>query len=342
MTNLNSISRTITVKTSITRFIALIIIVFGYSTSGNSLNAKGTPKVEASNNIISKNISNATFSKIEVLGPHSIEYSQSKDNKCKVSVTGPDNIVALLDIKIENGKLKVSYKDEIKINLNGNDLTIFASSPSIDEAKLTGSGDIIFRTNVFCGDLNLLLSGSGDIKTSDIKCSKLNVGLLGSGDISLSSKTSADNASLNLSGSGDINVNELTTKNVQASLNGSGDIEISQVSTGNLHTNLSGSGDIRIEGIKSIEVKASLSGSGDMTLSGNTRNCVLKLQNSGAINAKTLLSENTIANLFGSGSISCHASNSVETTINGSGDIDLYGSPKNVKASGKSPAFLKK
>lgn len=335
-----SIFKIAIIAISSAKLIAMVLIAAGLLTSC-SLSVNGFKGTTASNNIISKDISTADFSKIEVIGSTEVEYSQSADNKCKVSVTGPDNIILLLDIRIENETLKVSYKDKSNINLNGKILTIYASSPSISDARLTGSGDIIFSTNVLCKNLWLQLTGSGYIKTKNIKCDNLNVNLSGSGDIKLEYQTFANNTSLKLSGSGDIGVRELATKTVHAALEGSGNLEVSQVLANDVYTSLSGSGDIRIKNIKATGLDASLSGSGDIKLNGNVQSCALNVLNSGTISADKLYSVNTVANLSGSGYISCNATNTVATSINGSGNISVSGKPQNIKSTGKKGPSLK-
>ena len=335
-----SIFKIALITISSAKLIAMILIAAGLLTSC-SMSINGFNGITASDNIISKDISNADFSKIEVTGSPKVEYSQSPDSQCKVSVTGPDNIIELLDIRIENGTLKVSYKKNTNIKLNGKAITIHASSPKINAARLTGSGDIIFVTNILCENLGLQLSGSGDITTKSIRCNKLDAVLSGSGDVELNSQTFANSTSLKVSGSGDISVKELATKTLYAILEGSGDMEISQVLANDIYTKLSGSGDIRIKGIKATGLDASLSGSGDMKLSGDVQSCALNLNNSGAISAEKLHSENTIASLSGSGYISCNATNTLATTINGSGNISVSGKPQNVKSSGKKAPSLK-
>lgn len=322
------------------KLIAIILIAAGVLTSC-SMSINGFNGITASDNIISKEISKADFSKIEVTGSPKVEYSQSAGNKCNVSVTGPDNIVDLLDIRIEAGILKISYKPNTGIKFNGKPLTVYASSPSISNAKLIGSGDIIFNTNLICENLGLTLTGSGDIKTKSIKCDKLDVNLAGSGDIKLNSQTMANTANLRLSGSGDIAVNELDAKTVHTTLEGSGDLDIARISANDIYSNLSGSGDLKIKGIKATGLDAHLSGSGDMKLYGNVHNCALNLNNSGSISANELYSVNTIANLSGSGYISCYATNTIATSINGSGDISVSGKPQSVKSTGKRATLLK-
>lgn len=340
MFNKKSIFKIALIAISSAKLIAMILIAAGLLTSC-SMSINGFNGITASNNIVTKDISNADFSKIEVIGSPKVEYSQSENGKCKVSVTGPDNIITLLNIRIENGTLKVSYKENTNINLSGKTLMIYASSPSISEATLRGSGDIIFNTNILCENLDLQLSGSGDITTKSIKCNNLDAALSGSGDIKLNFQTFANSASLKVSGSGDMTVRELAAKTVYARLDGSGDLEISQVLANDIYTKLSGSGDIKIKGIKATGLDASLSGSGDMKLNGDVQSCALNLRNSGAISADKLHSENTIANLSGSGYISCHATNTVATTINGSGNISVSGKPHNVKSSGKKAPSMK-
>jgi hypothetical protein len=97
---------------------------------------------------------------------------------------------------------------------------------------------------------------------------------------------------------------------------------------------LSGSGDMDVLDIRANSVSGQLDGSGDMTLSGSARNATLVLNRSGELSARKLDAENVTAHVNGSGEISCTATKTLETNIQGSGEISYKGNPS-IRSTGK-------
>ena len=121
-------------------------------------------------------------------------------------------------------------------------------------------------------------------------------------------------------------------------VNGSGDLSISDgCDCTTIVTNLNGSGNLYIQGIATTNVTASLSGSGDMRILGKSDSADIKLSRSGDLDAGNLVCRTVSAKVTGSSDLTCHASESVNTDITGSGEITVKGNPKHVQSQGKKP-----
>lgn len=117
------------------------------------------------------------------------------------------------------------------------------------------------------------------------------------------------------------------------SVSGSGDIFFK----GGIHTNalklrVSGSGDM----LGAVEVKtleSSISGSGDMKLSGHAESSSVRVVGSGDFTARNLLTVYTAVHVSGSGDADINASDKIDASVAGSGDIHYTGGPKHVSSS---------
>lgn len=297
-----------------------------------------TNRVKASGTYETKNIKIGNFDKIKLLGSPTVIYTQSAGNKSTLEIYGSDNVIDLVDCKVTDGTLIVSFKKRTSVEFGKQGrLKIMASSPALKDVHLQGSGDVILDGKLKSDNLSLTLQGSGDITASDVDCDNdLSVTLQGSGDVSIKNKVKAGDVALNLAGSGDIDVNNLTARTTAATLQGSGDLKVKGANTiGNLAASLSGSGDLDITGIKGDQVKAELNGSGDLKVEGSTRLAMLTLRNSGDLDAKKLKATDVDATVNGSGSISCYVTGTLKCNISGSGDIGYKGDPANVHATGR-------
>jgi hypothetical protein len=115
-------------------------------------------------------------------------------------------------------------------------------------------------------------------------------------------------------------------------LTGSGDVFFKEgIHTNTLKLRVSGSGDMS----GSVEVKnleASISGSGDVKLSGRADNSTVSVGGSGDYSGRNLVTVNTAVRVSGSGDASVNASNRVDASVSGSGDIRYTGGAKSVSS----------
>lgn len=154
-----------------------------------------------------------------------------------------------LVIRTERTNLRF-FKSEIKIHI---------TMPDIEGLAISGSGDIKTITPVVTGDLNLKISGSGDITIPDLMLKSLYAAISGSGDIAISGQGIASEANVKISGSGDVMLKGVRFQNADISIAGSGDayVELSE----NLKARVAGSGDIVYSGNPLVDAKVSGSGS---------------------------------------------------------------------------------
>ena len=111
-------------------------------------------------------------------------------------------------------------------------------------------------------------------------------------------------------------------------VSGSGSItsKSTLIDTDGIEFKVSGSGDINSLADAPV-ITAEVSGSGTLKLAGRTKDFNCSVGGSGDLKCKELLSENTIANVSGSGTAHVFASVSLDAKASGSGDIYYSGNP---------------
>jgi hypothetical protein len=116
-------------------------------------------------------------------------------------------------------------------------------------------------------------------------------------------------------------------------LTGSGDVFFREgIHTNTLRLRVSGSGDMSGT-VDAKTVETSISGSGDVKLSGRADNSTVSVGGSGDYSGRNLVTINTAVRVSGSGDASVNASNRVDASISGSGDIRYTGGAKSVSSS---------
>lgn len=117
------------------------------------------------------------------------------------------------------------------------------------------------------------------------------------------------------------------------SVTGSGDIFFKEgISTNSLKLSVTGSGDM-VGKINVKKLESRISGSGDMSLSGRADESSVSVVGSGDFKARDLVTVNTAVRVAGSGDATVNASNKVDASVSGSGDIHYTGGAKNISSS---------
>lgn len=237
--------------------VAMALLTFS---SGN-VEAKS---VKASGRYVTKEINAESFAAIKLIGSENILYSQSTNGKSSIKVYASDNVMDLLDIRVENGTLVVNYKKNTTI-WGKSSVTVIASSPSLNKVEILGSGDVSLKTAIKSDNLSLLVQGSGDIEGTKVTCNQISTELQGSGDITIKNINS-QLVSASLEGSGDIELGG-DTQSAKYDAIGSGDIDAGKLRSQNVNASLTGSGDITCYAVKTL--KARVVGSGDINYKGS-------------------------------------------------------------------------
>lgn len=218
--------------------------------NGDRYNGNGNVRTET------RNVGN--FHGVRTSGSIDVEISSA--DAFSVTVEDDDNILPIIITEVSNGILNVHYKDNTSI---GNDhARVYVKAPSLDKIVSSGSANIIINDVVKNNRaIEISVSGSGDIK-GGVDAPEVSTKIGGSGNITLQGRTrdfeghvsgsgdlrcsdlQSENADVSVSGSGNIHV--FASVSLKASASGSGDVFYrGNPSKPELHT--SGSGSVRPE-----------------------------------------------------------------------------------------------
>lgn len=224
---------------------------------------------------IDKDVNVGVFEKVVLKGSDKIIYTQG--DKASVKIHGLKEQVDAVIINQDGKTLEVSRKSSVNNGLGwkslfrafsntrkDEELVIYVTSPDLTCVKLTGSGDFIVKGQVDTDNLDIYLTGSGDIDFDDIICDNMIVSLVGSGDIEID-KVECVTSKIKLQGSGDVKVKQHNVRKTILDLYGSGDIDLHCSRCDEINANLSGSGDITISG-EYKNVNRNKRGSGDINV----------------------------------------------------------------------------
>jgi hypothetical protein len=162
--------------------------------------------------------------------------------------------------EVKDGKLIIRFpnKDYFWKTFQPGEITIYITAPEINGLGVSGSGDIIAENDIKTRVLDLAVSGSGNIKLSELSAEQVKTAISGSGDIVLAGENAAQDLSIAISGSGNLKAMNFKADDVSVKIAGSGNVEIEALK--NLYVRLAGSGNITYKGNPLID--QSIAGSG--------------------------------------------------------------------------------
>jgi hypothetical protein len=96
---------------------------------------------------------------------------------------------------------------------------------------------------------------------------------------------------------------------------------------------VSGSGDIHVTGLTAGDFESRVTGSGDVTASGVVDRLSARITGSGDLRAGDLTAKHVHVNVTGSGDATIHATEELDATVTGSGDVHYSGNPTQVRKS---------
>ena len=198
---------------------------------------------EGNGNIITRDIDVAAFKEISMILPATVNYKVADNYSCRVTLD--ENLFEWIDIYQKDDCLKVEMvKTFQQADVRPTKFLIELTAPTLEEISLLGSGDFNFVTPFEAKELNIKLTGSGDVvfeKTANIHA--FDTDIAGSGSL-LSKELLADYVDISIAGSGQMVCEHLQANRLRASVAGSGDVMIKDGKVKKANLSVAGSGSI--------------------------------------------------------------------------------------------------
>ncbi len=233
--------------------LAITLSVFGLAES----NAQwGNKKVVGNGNITTKTIKTNDYDAIKGVGSMDIHLERGTEGN--ITVKTDDNLQEYVEIEVDGNTLVIKTKKNYYLKTKkGIHVTVPFNDVSM--IGLVGSGDIDTKDTVNAENLDVKVTGSGDI-VLDVEASSVDITVTGSGDIELTGSTT--NLEVSVTGSGDFKGFGLDAQVTDAKVSGSGDAKV--VATKSIKARVNGSGDIDYKGNPENK-DTKVSGSGDIS-----------------------------------------------------------------------------
>lgn len=179
------------------------------------------------------------ISRVENESPFDVDIEQGQEFRVRVRIDS--NLQRVVETRVRNDVLHIQA-DEWFIDVPPGP-HVLITMPRLDKLENNGSGSVFAAWFEQDDEVELRLSGSGDLSFEGAVPSIVSE-LNGSGDLYLSGNT--ESAELSIRGSGDIEARDLTAAEADLTVDGSGDLRVTV--DGPVDARVDGSGDVELSG----------------------------------------------------------------------------------------------
>ena len=215
-------------------------------------------------------------------GPLNIVYIES--DKSEVIIEGDKELFCRVQTQYKEGVLNVSLDPGTYRNLW---LQVVVYAPSLNSIKCTGSGNVkADKVSSPAGEMDIKVTGSAVVNIGQLNCANdLDMHISGSGDIRTDNIACRD-LDINITGSGNIFANKTVCKELECTVVSSGGAKFTEIESSEADLKVTGSGEIALKSGEVKVIKARVTGSGSIT--GDVKHTAIeqKTTGSGIINLK--------------------------------------------------------
>ena len=175
-------------------------------------------------------------------------------NNFSVILEGDEDFLEEIETTVRNDKLLIRH--DRWFTFGNKKVTVYVTMPEVESLSVSGSGKMISKGSIRTDNLDMAVSGSGDIELKDLIAESIGCGISGSGTITLNGE--AKDGKLSISGSGDYYGQSFQLETLNVSISGSGTCRTAVDE--DLEARVSGSGDVYYKGNPRVDARVSGSG----------------------------------------------------------------------------------
>ena len=253
------------------------------------------------------------FDVLSVHGQTEVSFRQAPEGTYTVDVSGPENLVELVEVVSQGGTLFVNYKEPLLV-LGDHHVRVSVAAPTLKEIHVKEAGEVQVVGPLKAEELKLIVNGKGEI---DIDTAQV---------ASVTAHTSGD---------GEIDINSLTCQYLQAQALDTASFDSQQTICEAIHARASNRAEISLSGIKSGSVQVEGLHAAQIELKGNTEIATLTARGRSEIEAGVLQAEKADVIAENSAKVEVRVSDTLNAQAQGRSSVEYKGWPQQVNRTGK-------
>ena len=220
--------------------------------------SNNTQEKKGNYEIVHEKIEISDYEEIQSMIPVEIIYQQIAQDEPFLQVSVDKNIFPYLSFAVEGKKLIINQINDT--TLKPSQLTIYTNSKNLCKIDLAGNGSVFLKKEVNAQNMEILISGAGNVSADSLYCENININISGTGEADL--KGASTNARFEVNGVGTINAFDYFVNSLECVINGVGNADV--YVNEKLNVVVAGVGDINYKGEPQTITKE-ISGTGNVS-----------------------------------------------------------------------------
>ena len=227
--------------------------------NGTPLSGKNVENAAA--DVLTKSFEVADFDVLTINVPADVIYEAT--NSAYMEVSAPSNVIDQIVLTQEDGQLKIAFRD--KIVFRGlKHFKIHLGSATLAELNVNGAADFNCLSGFKTGNLNVKVSGAGDLDLAKLEAENVTIRINGAGDLDMKDAKCAS-LDITVSGAGDVDLDRIDCEGtLKVVVNGAGDAVISG-KAGEADLTINGAGKVDVRNLDGPIVNSSVNGVGSIS-----------------------------------------------------------------------------
>ena len=204
--------------------------------------SNSSQQVKGNYEIVNEKIAIVDYEEIVLNLPATVFYRQISQDEAFLQLSVDKNILPYLNVFVKDKKLYINQKNDSI--LQPSQFVIYTNSKNLSKINLVGSGNIFMEREVNAENMEIAITGSGEVKTDSLFCENLKVAIKGSGKAVM--QGAATQANFMITGSGNVDAFDYFVSYLDCIITGSGNANV--YSGEKLKATIIGSGNINYKG----------------------------------------------------------------------------------------------
>ena len=255
----------------------------------------------------------APFSKLVVNGQTEVEFWQTEDESYQMSVSGPENLVELVEVNSQDGALTIRYKEPLLV-MGDHHLRVAVMAPKIERVEVHEAGEVKFTGPLAVADLTVLADGKGEIDFDAVQAGAVRVEVQGDAEVDFTA---------------------LTCQALHVDATQTATFDAQRTDCNSVSVKASNRANVSISGLNGQNIVAESWHSSEMELKGKVSSATLTARGRSELDAGSLQAENADVMAESSARIDVRVSDTLNAQTQGRGVVEYKGWPKQINRSGK-------
>jgi len=217
-------------------------------------------EVRGSGSVVTQERPISAFNAIDLSGIGTVIIEQGTEETLEIAAE--DNLIDYLVSDVKGRQLYLGMEEFINLQPS-QDIIFYVTVKNITTIRTSGMGKVIVKNGLESDNLQLEISGSGNMDLADLSVRTLAISISGMGDVTVSGTAMQQN--IEISGTGNYHAADLFSRSAQVQISGSGNARV--WAADDLDLVLSGMGNLEYFGDPILTTE--ISGMGEVTSLGN-------------------------------------------------------------------------